>query len=113
VDLVSPPGQMPLGREKDDHAGADETGPSGLPNRTVWFALFQTGASGSCSFHVRTHFCDSAGESTTSSTSSMKSGNSGTNRSDLDKNNILKPTFDTLTEEGCKAFCNTLIFGRK
>jgi hypothetical protein len=34
----------------------------------------------------------------------MKGGNSGNNGSDLDKNNILKPTFDTLTEEGCKVF---------
>jgi hypothetical protein len=34
----------------------------------------------------------------------MKGGNSGTNRSDLDKNNILKPTFDSLMEEGRKAF---------
>jgi hypothetical protein len=34
----------------------------------------------------------------------MKGGNSGNNGSDLDKNNILKPTFDTLTEEGHKAF---------
>jgi hypothetical protein len=34
----------------------------------------------------------------------MKGGNSGTNRSDLDKNNIIKPTFDTLMEEGRKAF---------
>jgi hypothetical protein len=34
----------------------------------------------------------------------MKGKNSGTNRSDLDKNNILKPTFDTLTEEGRKVF---------
>jgi hypothetical protein len=34
----------------------------------------------------------------------MKSGNSGHNGSDLDKGNILKPTFDTLTEEGRKAF---------
>jgi hypothetical protein len=53
---------------------------------------------------VRTHFGDSAGESTTSSTSSMKGGNSGNNGSDLDKCKILKPTFDTLTEEGRKAF---------
>jgi hypothetical protein len=36
--------------------------------------------------------------------SSMKGGNSSTNGSDLDKNNILKPTFDTLMEEGHKAF---------
>jgi hypothetical protein len=34
----------------------------------------------------------------------MKGGNSGNNRSDLNKGNILKPTFDTLTEEGHKAF---------
>jgi hypothetical protein len=53
---------------------------------------------------VATHFGDSARESTTSSTSSLKGGNSGHNGSDLDMGNILKPTFDTLTEEGCKAF---------
>jgi hypothetical protein len=34
----------------------------------------------------------------------MKGGNSGNNRSDLDKSNILKPTFDTLMEDGHKAF---------
>jgi hypothetical protein len=34
---------------------------------------------------------------TTSSTSSMKGGNSGHNEFDLDKGNILNPTFDTLT----------------
>jgi hypothetical protein len=34
----------------------------------------------------------------------MKGVNSGTNGSELDKNNILKPTFDTLTEVGRKAF---------
>jgi hypothetical protein len=34
----------------------------------------------------------------------MKSGNSDNNRSNLDKGNILKPTFDTLTEEGRHAF---------
>jgi hypothetical protein len=53
---------------------------------------------------VQTYFGDSTGKSTTSSTSTMKGRNSGTNRSDLNKNNILKPTFDTLTEEGHKAF---------
>jgi hypothetical protein len=58
----------------------DKTGPSDLPNWTV------------------------PGESTTSSTLSMKGGNSGHNGSDLDKGNILKPTFDTLMEEGRKAF---------
>jgi hypothetical protein len=34
----------------------------------------------------------------------MKGGNSSTNGSSLDKNNILKPTFETLTEEGRKVF---------
>jgi hypothetical protein len=34
----------------------------------------------------------------------MEGGNSGHNGSDLDKGNILKPTFDTLTEEDHKAF---------
>jgi hypothetical protein len=34
----------------------------------------------------------------------MKGGNSGNNGSDLNKNNILNPTFDTLTEVGHKAF---------
>jgi hypothetical protein len=36
--------------------------------------------------------------------SSMKGGNYGTNESDLDKNNIIKPTFNTLTEEGHNTF---------
>jgi hypothetical protein len=41
--------------------------------------------------------------------SSMKGGYFGNNGSDLDKGNILKPTFDTLMEEGRKAFkvCHT------
>jgi hypothetical protein len=34
----------------------------------------------------------------------MKGGNSSHNGSDLDKGNILKPNFDTLMEEGRKAF---------
>jgi hypothetical protein len=34
----------------------------------------------------------------------MKGENSSTNGSDLDKNNIIKPTFNTLMEEGRKAF---------
>jgi hypothetical protein len=34
----------------------------------------------------------------------MKGENSGNNGSDLDKGNILKPTFDTLIEEGRKVF---------
>jgi hypothetical protein len=53
---------------------------------------------------VAAHFGDSAGELTTSSTSSMKGGNSGHNGFDLDKGSTLNPTFDTLTEEGRKVF---------
>jgi hypothetical protein len=34
----------------------------------------------------------------------MKGGNCGTNGSDRDKNNIIKPTFNSLMEEGHKAF---------
>jgi hypothetical protein len=34
----------------------------------------------------------------------MKGRNYGNNRSDIDKSNILKPTFDTLTKEGRRAF---------
>jgi hypothetical protein len=34
----------------------------------------------------------------------MKGGNSSNNGFDLDKGNILKPTFDTLMEEGRRAF---------
>jgi hypothetical protein len=34
----------------------------------------------------------------------MMGENFGNNGSDLDKGNILKPTFDTLTEEGRQAF---------
>jgi hypothetical protein len=53
---------------------------------------------------VATYFGDSGRESTTSSTSSMKGGDSSRNGSDLDKSNILKTTFDTLMKEGRKAF---------
>jgi hypothetical protein len=51
---------------------------------------------------VPTYFGDSVGESTTSSTSSMKKGGSDVNGSDLNKDNITKPTFNTLTEEDHK-----------
>jgi hypothetical protein len=53
---------------------------------------------------MATHFGDSTKESTTSCMSSIKGENSGNNRSDLDKGNTLKPTFNTLMEEGHKAF---------
>jgi hypothetical protein len=52
---------------------------------------------------VETHFGDSTGELTTSRMSSMKGRNSSANESDLDKNNIIKPTFDTWMEVGRKA----------
>jgi hypothetical protein len=48
---------------------------------------------------VRTHFGDSAGESTTPT---MKKGDSGTNGSDLNKSNIIKSTLDHLSEEDLK-----------
>jgi hypothetical protein len=78
----------------------DKIRPSDLLNQTVQFLQFRSGASGSCLIRVATYFDDSAGESTTSSTSSMNGENSGNNGSDIDKDNILKPTFDTLTKEG-------------
>jgi hypothetical protein len=52
---------------------------------------------------VPTHFDDSVGKSTTSRLSSLKKGGPDVNGSDLNKNNIINPTFDTLTEEDCKA----------
>jgi hypothetical protein len=61
-------------------------------------------ASGLYSFHVATYFDYSLEESTTSITSSMNGGNFDHNGPDLDKGNILNPTFDTLTEECHKAF---------
>jgi hypothetical protein len=82
--------------------GIDKIKYFGLPNWMVRFSLFQTEASISCLIHVPTYFDDSAGESTTSNTSSMKIGGFGVNGSDLNKNNIIKPTFNTLTEEDHK-----------
>jgi hypothetical protein len=87
-------------------------------NQTIRFAKLDhpvstvlAGASRLYSFHVATHFGDSAGESMTSSMSSMKGGNSSHNGSDLDNGNILKPTFDTLMEEGRKVFevCHAIL----
>jgi hypothetical protein len=51
---------------------------------------------------METYFGNSIGESITSHTSSMKGENSSINGSDLNKNNNIKPTFNTLTEEGHK-----------
>jgi hypothetical protein len=84
--------------------GIDKTRPFGLSNRTVQFPQLRAGAPGSCLIRVATHFDESARESTTSITLSMKGENSGNNGFDLDKGNFLKPTFDTLMEEGRKAF---------
>jgi hypothetical protein len=52
---------------------------------------------------VPTHFGNFALESTTSCPLSLKKGGFGVNGSDIDKNNIIKPTFDPLTEEDRKA----------
>jgi hypothetical protein len=83
----------------------DKTRVSDSWHRSVRFLLFWTTGSGSYPICVQTHFGDSARELTTSRMSSMKGGNSCTNGSDLDKNNVIKlPTFDTLTEEGRKEF---------
>jgi hypothetical protein len=78
----------------------DKIGPSSSPKQSIWFPYFELELSAPCSFHVPTHFGDSAGELTTSST---KKGGSGVNRFDHNNNNIIKPTFNTLTEEDCKA----------
>jgi hypothetical protein len=54
---------------------------------------------------VRTHFSYFDGELTTSS---MKNGGCSTNGSDLDKDTIIKPTFNILLEEDRKeleAYC--------
>jgi hypothetical protein len=83
---------------------ADEIGPSGLSNQTVWFTQFRAGGSDSSSFCVQTNFGDSVEDSTTLSTSSMMGGNSGNNGFNLNKRNIFEPTFDTLLEDGHKTF---------
>jgi hypothetical protein len=52
---------------------------------------------------VPPHFGDSTRELTTSRPSSMKKGGSNINGSDLNTDNIIKPTFNTLMEVDCKA----------
>jgi hypothetical protein len=52
------------------------------------------------SIHVPTYFCDSARELTTST---MKKGDPDTSGSDLNKNNIIKPTLNHLLNKDCKA----------
>jgi hypothetical protein len=78
----------------------DETEHSGLSNRSIRFSYFKHELPTPCLIHVRTHFGDLAGESTTSS---IKKGGSSPNGSDLNNDNIFKPTFDTLMEENGKA----------
>jgi hypothetical protein len=69
-------------------------------NRIVRFYCFEQQLSAPYLIHVPTHFADSVGESTTLT---MKKGDSDTNRSDLNKNNIIKATLDHLSEEDHKA----------
>jgi hypothetical protein len=52
----------------------DKTRPSGLPNRTVRFFLFQTGAYGSYPIRVAAHFGDFTGESIFSNHGSLRDG---------------------------------------
>jgi hypothetical protein len=80
--------------------GADKTGPLGLPNRIDRYSCFEQEISAPYLDHAQTHFGDSSWESTTST---MKKGEPDTNGSDLNKDNIIKPTFDKLMEEDRKA----------
>jgi hypothetical protein len=112
MDLVPPPGQTPHGRE-DTLAGAD-----GAPdcrrsrcNRTVRFARpdYPVYPDLSMSFRLLfiscvSTFCRLRWGIDYFKHVKHEGGNSSNNRSDLDKGNILKSTFDTLTEEGRKAF---------
>jgi hypothetical protein len=81
-------------------ARINETGPSGLPNWSIRFSYFEQELSAPCSIRVPTYIGDSAGELTTSS---KKKGGPNTNGSHLNKDNIIKPTLDNLTEEDRKA----------
>jgi hypothetical protein len=62
-------------------------------------AIFEHELLTPCSICVPTHFNDSTKESTTSN---MKKGDPDTNGSNLNKNNIIKPTLDHLSEEDRK-----------
>jgi hypothetical protein len=81
-------------------AGPDKIGHSGLQNWIIWFSCFKQELLAPCLICVPTHFGGSAGESTTST---MNKGDLDTNISDLNKNNIIKPTLDHLLEEDLKA----------
>jgi hypothetical protein len=104
VDLVLPQDRLHLtgGRRLSPKltvpwtaVGADKTGPSGLPNRIDRYSCFEQEISAPYLDHAQTHFGDSSWESTTST---MKKGGPDTNGSDLNKDNIIKPTFDKLME---------------
>jgi hypothetical protein len=78
----------------------NETEHSNLSTRSIRFSCFEQQLLTPYSIHVPTYFGDSAGESTSST---MKKGYSGTNDSDLNKDDIIKPTHDRLLEEDHKA----------
>jgi hypothetical protein len=80
--------------------GPDKTGPSSLPNRVSYFYSYEQELSTPYLICVPTYFGDPAGESITSS---MKKGDPSANGSDLNKNNIINPTLDHLSEEDGKA----------
>jgi hypothetical protein len=67
--------------------------------RVFNFCSFEQELPTSYSICVPKYFGDSTGESTDLS---MKNGDPSTNGFDLNKNNIIKPTLDHLSEEDCK-----------
>jgi hypothetical protein len=77
-------------------AGPDETKHSDLPNWSIQFSYFEHELLAPYSIRVPTHFGNSVGESTTST---MKKGVLSSNGSDLNKDNIIRPTLDHLSEE--------------
>jgi hypothetical protein len=81
-------------------AGPNKTEHSSLSNRSIRFSYFEQQLLTPYSIHVPTYFGDSTGESTSST---MKKGDSSTNGSDLNKDDIIKPTHDRLLQEDHKA----------
>jgi hypothetical protein len=81
--------------------GPNETRHSSLLNWSIcFFFCFQQELLAPYSILVRTHFGDSAGESTNST---MKKEDPDTTGSDLNKNNIFNPTLDHLSAEDRRA----------
>jgi hypothetical protein len=70
-------------------------------NWSIQFSCLEQELPAPCSICVPTQFEGSTRESTTST---VKKGNLDTNGSDLNKNNIIKPTHNHLLEEDLKAF---------